>query len=170
MLACVDFTTQIGFKHTYNKTEEKITDILKEIARETTYNKTFAGALIVLGSWSPIVKGMVQLKPPVNPINQFLTINLPNLVDNIDLIKSLLVSSFDGAIIIIIDSSGQILGAGVYLIVDNPLVKIPEGCGTRHKSAASFSLREDVKAVFTLSEETNIIRVWKNGKCLELSL
>ena len=44
---------------------------------------------------------------------------------------------------------------------------IPDGSGTRHISAASFSTKEDVRAVFTLSEETSIVRVWKNGVFVE---
>ncbi len=67
----------------------------------------------------------------------------------------------DGAIII--NQSGQIIGSKVYLTVDQPSLDIPEGTGTRHISAASFSMRPDVEAVFTLSEETLTVRQWRDG-------
>ena len=74
-------------------------------------------------------------------------------------------SGLDGAIII--NHSGQILGTGVYLIVDKPTLDIPDGTGTRHISAASFSTRDDVIAVFTLSEESATVRMWKKGAFVE---
>ena len=48
-----------------------------------------------------------------------------------------------------------------------PDVAVPEGCATRHVAAASTSLRKDVEAVITLSEEKNVARVFRNGKVVE---
>ena len=63
--------------------------------------------------------------------------------------------------------NGQILGTGIYLTVDDPSLDIPDGTGTRHISAASFSVRDDVIATFTLSEETLAVRMWKDGAFTE---
>lgn len=157
----IDFTDQLNFAASED-VENKILDILKHIAKGVKDRKNDKlGAIVVLGPWSlanPKVEGMIQLKPSTNPVEKSLTINS---LDNVDLVKYYSSYPFDGAIIV--NTQGQIIGAGVYLVVDNPAIKIPEGCGTRHKAAASFSMREDVTTVFTLSEETNITRAWKNG-------
>ena len=50
---------------------------------------------------------------------------------------------------------------------DNPSLDIPDGSGTRHISAASFSTNDKIRSVFTLSEETSIVRIWKNGVFVE---
>jgi len=71
----------------------------------------------------------------------------------------------DGAVIV--DASGQILGGRVYLVVDHPEVEIPPGSATRHLAAASASLRKDVESVITLSEETNIVRLFRGGRVVE---
>jgi hypothetical protein len=36
-------------------------------------------------------------------------------------------------------------------------------------AAASFSLQNSVTSVLTLSEETNIVRIWKSGKIVKES-
>ena len=158
----IDFTDQLNFAASEDDVENKILYILRSIAKGVNDHKNDKlGALVVLGSWSlinPRVEGMLQLKSPTNPVEKLITINS---LDNVDLVKYYSSYPFDGAMII--NTQGQIIGAGVYLVVDNPTAEIPEGCGTRHKAAASFSMREDVTTVFTLSEETNIIRTWKNG-------
>jgi len=159
----IDFTSQLNLANSKD-VEEKILDILKKIAKD---GKNSTGAIIVLGTWlvsNPIAKGMLQLKPSENPIDKFITVNS---IENVDMLLHFSSSPFDGAIVI--NTSGQILGAGVYLIVEHPMVEIPEGCGTRHKAAASFSLRDDVVSVLTLSEESKIIRVWKDGQYTKIT-
>lgn len=143
--------------------EQGIFDCLTGIATnvETGECKPL-GALIVLGDFEkfgPQVSGMVQMKPKQNPVESLIMINSE---DSVHYIMEYSVSPYDGAIVI--NSSGQILGAGVYLVVDNPLLETPDDCGTRHKAAASFSERNDVISVLTLSEETNTVRLWKQGK------
>ena len=60
---------------------------------------------------------------------------------------------------------------GKYLLcileVRNPSLDVPDGCGTRHITAASFSTRKEVECIFTLSEETSIVRCGKDGVVIE---
>ena len=107
-----------------------------------------------------IVKGLRQIG--VNPIQRFVSFGYNNFNEDI---TSLILENNDGAIIV--DKSGQILGARVYLTVDNPSLDVPEGCGTRHITAASFSQRKDVLSVTTLSEESLAVRRWKDGSFID---
>jgi len=149
----VDFSKQTDI-------EEYIFNTLSNISFDVANCKESAiGAIVVFGFFNAYVNGMVQMKPKENPVDHIITVNCNEFRDALLMYSK---NPYDGAIII--NDQGQIIGAGVYLIVDDPLIDIPDGCGTRHKSAASFSLRDDVISVLTLSEETNILRVWKNGK------
>jgi hypothetical protein len=65
---------------------------------------------------------------------------------------------------VIAEESGQILGGGIMLAIDNYKVAVPAGGFMRHVAAASTSLRTEVESVITLSEEANIARIFKNGK------
>lgn len=163
----VDFGIQFELAKSSQRTEESILNALKKVAEEVYRGiRSGVGILIVLGDfekYGPRVNGMVQMKPKQNPIDTLLHINDESAFE---LLTQYSNSANDGAIIV--DKSGQLLGAGVYLIVEHPSLEIPEDCGTRHKAAASFSLREDIIAVFTLSEETNIIRLWKDGSLKEV--
>jgi DNA integrity scanning protein DisA with diadenylate cyclase activity len=107
-----------------------------------------------------IVSGMRQIG--INPIQKYINISSTSFKEDI---AGLFRDEADGAIII--NRNGQIIGSKVYLIVDNPALEVPDGCGTRHISAASFSTRDDVIAVVTLSEETSIVRTWKNGEFVD---
>jgi DNA integrity scanning protein DisA with diadenylate cyclase activity len=91
-------------------------------------------------------------------IDLYLNINFSQFKDEV---MKILESGNDGAILI--NQDGQILAERVYLTVNDPGVEIPEGTGTRHISACSFSTRNDVLATFTLSEETLTVRIWKDG-------
>ena len=158
---CADFSRQ--FELANEHAEEHIFGVLNDISRDISDGSaTSMGAIVVLGDFSQSkepVAGLVQMKPKENPIQTFMLVNSE---DGIDAITKYSQQPYDGAIVV--DRTGQIIGAGVYLVVDYPTISIPDGCGTRHKAAASFSLRDDVVAVLTLSEETNTIRVWKDGK------
>jgi len=159
----VDFSLQLSLDKNSEHVESSIFEWLKIIANDVAEDKLSPlGALIVLGDFElneAKIDGMVQMKPKQNPVESYIVIDS-------DLGKDYIVefsgTPFDGAIVI--NRSGQIIGAGIYLVVDNPLLDMPDDCGTRHKSAASFSERNDVISVLTLSEETNTVRLWKDGK------
>jgi len=160
----VDFSMQFNFAKNHEKIEQYIIESLKVIAKEIDNGKESAiGSIIVLGDFEkfgPIVEGMVQMKPKQNPVENLLVFDeTQNCVAHI---KEFSKTPFDGAIVV--NRTGQIIGAGVYLVVSDPLLDTPDDCGTRHKAAASFSKRTDIISVLTLSEETNIIRVWQHGK------
>lgn len=162
----VDFSMQFSFAKNDEKFERIIFETLKDLAKSIARkDENPLGALVVLGDFekNPRVKGMVQMKPKQNPIESLKMINS-------EAGRHCLVEyshpPHDGAVVV--DRSGQIVGVGIYLVIDNPVLSTPEDCGTRHKAAASFSLRNDVISVSTLSEETNTVRVWKEGKIKEV--
>lgn len=161
----IDFSLQ--FRLAYEKDVElSIVHLLKDISNDVSSGKIDAvGAIVVLGDLNQnngIVEGMVQMKPQLNPIGEYINIAKN---DARDLVLKFSSDPFDGAIVV--EKSGQIVGAGVYLTIEHPNLKLPDGCGTRHKAAASFSLRDDIVAAFTLSEENNIVRVWMQGEVID---
>lgn len=162
----VDFSLQFSLAN-YEKVENCIFDILKSIATDIAeVRSTMMGAIVVLSDFSKShrhVEGLVQMKPKKNPIETLITVDTE---EGAETIINYSRAPYDGAIVV--DRTGQIIGAGVYLVVDHPDLDLPEGCGTRHKAAASFSLRNDVISVLTLSEETNTIRLWKDGSPKEI--
>lgn len=152
-LSSIDFSYQLDLANYIPDIEACIINILSSF-------KNLGGSIVVIGDFgkNQPVKGMLQMKPKTNPVSKFLDVQS----DNGKLfIKKYSLPPYDGAIVV--NSTGQILGAGVYLEVLNPTLDIPDSCGTRHKAAASFSKREDVHSVITLSEESGVIRVWKDG-------
>jgi DNA integrity scanning protein DisA with diadenylate cyclase activity len=163
----IDFSMQFSFAKNNERVERCIFESLQKLAKEVTTGKQDAiGSIIVLGDFEkfgPKVDGMVQMKPKQNPIE---SLKMFDSLHGNDYIKEFSESPFDGAIIV--DKTGQIVGAGVYLVVSDPTLDTPEDCGTRHKAAASFSRRNDVISVLTLSEETNTVRIWQHGKIKEV--
>ena len=159
-----DFSFQFSAAREHQKVEKKIFSILCEISKENKEKSKKLGILVVLGVFDTakdyIVTGMRQIG--INPIQKYIDISSTSSKKDI---ATLFREEADGAIVI--NRNGQIIGSKVYLIVDNPALEVPEGCGTRHISAASFSIRDDVTAVFTLSEETSIVRTWKNGEFVD---
>jgi DNA integrity scanning protein DisA with diadenylate cyclase activity len=155
-----DFSFQFSAAREHQKVEKKVFNILCEISKENKDKNTKLGILVVFGVFDTskeyIVSGMRQIG--INPIQKYIDISSSSFKDDV---SELFRDGADGAIVI--NRNGQIIGSKVYLIVDNPSLEVPDGCGTRHISAASFSEREDVIAVFTLSEETSVVRTWKDG-------
>lgn len=159
--SCVDFSFQFSSAREFQKVEKKIYNNLIEISKNSYKTGLKIGCLIVCGYFDLYrdhsVPGMRQIG--LNPVQKYLNITLPLFEkDFVSMIKD----NQDGSIVI--NRDGQILGSKIYLTVDNPVLDVPEGCGTRHITAASFSIRKDVMAVFTLSEETFLVRTWKNGQ------
>jgi len=159
-ITSADFSFQFSAAREHQKVEKKVFSILCEISKENIKRDTKLGILVVFGVFDTskeyVVSGMRQIG--INPIQKYIDISSSSFKDDI---SDLFRDGSDGAIII--NRNGQIIGSKVYLIVDNPSLEVPDGCGTRHISAASFSERDDVIAVFTLSEETSVVRTWKDG-------
>ena len=159
-----DFSFQFSAAREHQKVAKKIFSMLCAISKESVKKQSRLGILVVLGVFDTatdyIVPGMRQIG--INPIQKYMDISSPTFSKDV---QALFRSEEDGAIVV--NRNGQIIGSKVYLIVDNPALEVPDGCGTRHISAASFSQREDVLAVFTLSEETSIVRTWKSGSFTE---
>lgn len=159
-IASADFSFQFSAAREYQKVEKRIFGFLCDISSEYSKNKSKIGILVVLGVFDVAkghaIGGMRQIG--VNPIQKYIDISNPIFKDEI---RAMFEDAYDGAIIV--NRNGQVIGSKIYLIVENPALEVPEGCGTRHISAASFSTRDDVMAVFTLSEETFVVRTWKDG-------
>ncbi len=158
----VDFSYQ--FNMAKEKVERKIFSYLCDMSIDLHAKNKKLGIIIVLGTFSGtpgyMIDGMRRLG--TGSLQKYINVMFANFKE--DVIKMFEEGS-DGAIVI--DESGHILGNKIYLIVDNPSLEIPEGTGTRHISAASFSCREDISATFTLSEETLHVRMWKDGAFME---
>lgn len=160
----IDFSYQFNAAKDYQKVEKKIFTLLCEISKETFKKQKNTGLIIVLGNFDKsddhIVSGMRQIG--INPIQKYINICEDAFTKDI---FSMLREGSDGAIIV--NRNGQIIGSKIYLVVDDSSLEVPDGCGTRHISAASFSTRDDILAVFTLSEESFVVRTWKNGTFVE---
>src|SRR3990167_2341966 len=156
----VDFSYQLNFGR--EKVEKRIFNYLCEVSKKFHQQEKSVGALIVVGCFDTeaLVQGMRQFRN--TKIEKYINVAFGQF--ELEVIK-LFETGEDGAIVI--NQNGQVLGTGIYLIVDNPLLAVPEGVGTRHLTAASFSTRPDVLSVFTLSEETLIVRMWKDGHFTE---
>jgi DNA integrity scanning protein DisA with diadenylate cyclase activity len=163
-MAFVDFSEQLGLEHDGQAVEDFILKLLQSLSSKVASKELNPiGSLIVLGKYEKgEADGMIQMKPKQNPIKSLMMVNSK---DGIRFIKEFSQKPYDGAIVI--NHDGQILGAGIYLVISDPTLDIPDGCGTRHKSAASFSLQNSAISVLTLSEETNTIRIWKRGKAIK---
>jgi len=159
-----DFSFQFSAAREHQKVEKKIFSILCEISKENKDKEKRLGILVVLGIFDTakgyIVSGMRQIG--INPIQKYIDISSTSFKKDV---SNLFREEEDGAIVV--NRNGQIIGGRVYLIVDNPALEVPDGCGTRHISAASFSTRDDVIAAFTLSEETSTVRSWKGGSFVD---
>jgi len=159
-----DFSFQFSAAREHQKVGKKIFNILCEISKENKDRQKKLGILVVFGVFDTakdyLVSGMRQIG--INPIQKYIDISTTSSKKSVE---ALFREDADGAIVI--NRNGQIIGGRVYLLVDNPALEVPEGCGTRHISAASFSTRDDVIAVFTLSEETSIVRTWKDGEFVD---
>lgn len=158
----VDFSFQLNLAR--DKSEKKIFSYLCDVSKKFHKASRRIGILVVLGifgsSESSLVGGMRKLH--ADKLDSYINVNFLQFKDEV---VKIFESGEDGAIVI--NQDGQILAEKVYLTVDNPNVEIPDGAGTRHISAASFSTRNDVLAAFTLSEESYFVRIWKNGEYTE---
>ena len=159
-----DFSFQFNATKEYLKVEREIFNVLCTISKESKAKLNSLGILVVLGVFDSVndhvISGMRQIG--INPIQKYINICDKSFKKDV---ATIFREGADGAIII--NRSGQIIGTRVYLVVDDSSLDVPDGCGTRHISAASFSTRDDVIAAFTLSEESSIVRNWKNGAFVE---
>jgi len=161
---CVDFSFQFNTAKEYEKVEKKIFGYVCELSDECSENDLKRGVIAVVGRFDSskecIISGMRQIGK--NPIQKYLSYSISSHKKEI---TSMMRENLDGAFVV--NRNGQLLGAGIYLTVDNPSFEIPDGSGTRHITAASFSARDDVQSIVTLSEETNTVRLWKDGTFVE---
>ena len=155
----LDLSSQASIAQINKKLKNKIKLLLRDISADDVENNKHRGVLIVLGEFVRFdykVPGMRQIGS--NPLIGTATyITDKDIKEKLD---SLL--SEDGAMLI--DTTGQIMAAQVYLQVDHAEAQVEEECSTRHISAASFSMHEHIVACFTMSEETSKVREYIDGK------
>ena len=155
----LDLSSQAHLADADEKLKQLIYGLLKEITREQTKVGQRTGGIVVLGAFvkcNYLVRGVRQIRD--NPIaGELIYVTEENIKEKLnELFKN------DGAVVI--DQSGQILAARVYLQVDHASIKVDDECSTRHISAASFSSRDDIVACFTLSEQTGKVRIYVKGQ------
>jgi DNA integrity scanning protein DisA with diadenylate cyclase activity len=155
----LDLSAQAHLANADERLKQLIYEVLKQITKEQSKEEKHTGGIVVLGAFVKCnynVPGLRQIRD--NPIaGELLYVTEDNIKDKLrELFKN------DGAVII--DQSGQLLAARVYLQVDHADIKVDDECSTRHISAASFSNRDDIVASFTLSEQTGKVRVYVKGQ------
>ena len=145
----------------------EVFELIKQSADALLERGVKRGAILVIGRFASMgaVRGARQLSFPGGKPNPFegQYVSAGDKAFQRMLLQDAALE--DGAVIV--DASGQVLAGRILLVVDHPEVEIPEGCATRHVAAASTSLRRDVEAVITLSEEKNVARVFRDGKVAE---
>jgi DNA integrity scanning protein DisA with diadenylate cyclase activity len=160
----VDFSQQAKYCEEFLRIEEHIFEKLQGIAVECSKTNSRLGVMVVFGDFCSQedckVEGIRQMG--INYIRKYISFSVDSFSQEI---TDLMTKNSDGAFIV--NKNGQILATKMYLEVLNPSLDVPEGCGTRHITAASFSTRKEVKSIFTLSEETSIVRIWKDGVVIE---
>jgi len=159
----LDLTAQAHRDVLHRKLEKRMFQLLKEITDADSKIDKARGGLIVIGEfvcYDYKIPGMRQIG--TNPLAG-VNLNLNDRGIKEDFEKLL---DQDGAVII--DTTGQIMAAQVYLQVDRVDAQVEEGCSTRHISASSFSMNPHIVACFTMSEETGKVRVYQEGqqKCV----
>ena len=137
--------------------------LASEVAKRWLKEGRKIGVLVVIGSFCKgkhcRVAGLRQLGGS-NPLNgRFIAADSPEFAE---LLHHDDVLTGDGAIVV--NSTGQVLGASAYVVVDHPKAVIPEESGSRHLAAASASLRPDVVGTVTISEETRRVRLFLKGR------
>ncbi|MCU0788029.1 MAG: diadenylate cyclase [Verrucomicrobia bacterium] len=136
---------------------EAAIDVACEIARAARRGKRL-GAIFVLGDSASVLDGSRQLVP--NPF-QNLALQERSLLS--PSIRDLLVelAKLDGAFVARQD--GVIETAGAFLVASPADVRVPQGLGTRHLTAAAITARTRTTAV-VVSATDGHIRVFKRGE------
>ena len=137
---------------------ESILSIAKELCSEGREGKRI-GTTFVIGKREDVIKHTRQLI--INPFTGY-DENLRNVTDPSlrETIKEF--ALLDGAFII--DNDGTIVTAGAYITANSENIEIPNGFGTRHRSAAA--LTKETEAIAIVVSESNSIRVLKDGKII----
>jgi len=169
-LPLIDFSSKFSLVKSQEARRKFIFDILCDIAKETVKvnskkeTQVSRGLLIVYGKFDRNenkVYGMMQLHKSSSD-DSVMWIQDKKFKDFL-IEKS---EHSDGAIVI--NHDGLVLGTDIWLFVTDPFFSLEEECATRHLSAMSFSKRDDVIAIYALSEETSKVRMYVDGKRAEL--
>lgn len=165
----IDYTEQVRLADAGPQPEDLghyLFALASELSRRWVKEDKLQGLLIILGVFRPDgrrsskcrVQGMRQLGK--NPLRErFLRADSPEFAELLYLGEGVF---GDGAVVV--DAGGQVLGSGAYLVVDHPEATVPDEGGSRHLAAASASMREDIHAAVTISEETGRVRLFAAGK------
>ncbi len=136
-----------------------IFELLKSVSIANEQKHEHLGALIVLGEFAQHdyqVPGIRLIH--TNPLAGELIYVTDEMIEE----KLVELFKLDGAMVI--DQTGQILGARTFLLPEQADIMLEDEVNTRHIAAASASTRDDIIAGFTVSEETGKVRLYVRGK------
>jgi len=156
-LPSVDFANKLKMA----SREKECWEVVKKVAQNAFKAKEKIGLIVVLGYFDRqggCVKGMKQVKG-TNPVDSLIWITGKAAPD---MLTEWARPPHDGAIVV--NHTGQIIGANIMLILESFDVESTDEYGMRHIAAASFSKREEVIATFTISEESGKARMFKDGR------
>lgn len=154
----LDMTNQARVADINRRQEKRIWRLLKELAVKDAKENSHRGALIVLGEFVRFdykIPGMRQIGE--NPLSgAALYLSDKEIQEKFEPLLDL-----DGAIVV--DATGQVMAAKVYLQVDHADAAVEEECSARHITAASFSMNQHIVSCFTMSEQTGKVRMYQDG-------
>jgi len=137
---------------------EATLNISKEIAQEGREGKR-VGTAFIIGNISELSKYMKQLIiNPFQNLEEKPKVTDPKMRESIKEFAQL-----DG--VFILDEEGHIISAGTYINIDHSDINLPEGFGTKHRSAIALTSKTDSLAI-VISESGGKIRVIKAGKII----
>jgi len=136
---------------------DSLISIALELAKEGREGRKIGTAFIIgdKDKLSPYTKQLIYNPFQGYPIEQR-KVQMPELRETIKEFSQL-----DG--VFVMHSDGTILSAGTYIEVPTENVQL-EGFGTKHRSCAALTGKEDVIAI--VLSESGIVRIFKNGKII----
>ncbi|MFH1455631.1 MAG: DNA integrity scanning protein DisA nucleotide-binding domain protein [archaeon] len=161
----IEYETQFKLSDDLKNVKNRLREICCNISDRRVTGELEGGLLIALGDYFQGVPAARQLG--INSLqDRLLTVFQDDFQETLESLMRPDSTYHDGAIIV--DRTGQVLGASVYLEVEHPNREIDEGCSTRHLAANSYSMRPETIRTYTVSEETGKVRIYFSGERIEL--
>jgi len=161
----IDYETQFKLSDDLKNVKIRLRETCEKISDKRAEGNLEGGLLIALGDYFQGVPAARQLGK--NPLqDRLITVFQDDFQETLEDLMIPDSTYHDGAILI--DRTGQVLGASVYLQVEHPDIDIDEGCSTRHLAACSYSKRPETIRTYTVSEETGKVRIYINGERTEI--
>ncbi len=157
----VSYEDQFKLSNSIRDVRRRLTEICEAISDKKYEGELEGGLLIAFGDYFqglPLARQM-----GTNPFKDIaLYVHDEEFQKTLEDLMQPSSPDHDGAVIV--DRTGQVLGARIYLDVTYPDVLIDENCGTRHIAAASYSMEPATICTFTVSETNAKTRVYFDGQ------